>query len=44
MNQTIGINMGHNSSAVLVIDDVQVLRLEEEKIVQKKWGDKKHLK
>jgi carbamoyltransferase len=36
VNQTIGINLGHNSSAVLVIDDVQVLRLEEEKIVQKK--------
>jgi carbamoyltransferase len=34
--QTVGINLGHNSSAVLIVNDVQVLRLEEEKIVQRK--------
>ena len=36
MKQIIGINLGHNSSAVFIKDDVQILRLEEEKIVQKK--------
>ena len=34
--QTIGINLGHNSSAVLISDGEQVLRLEEEKIAQVK--------
>lgn len=36
MGQVIGLNLGHNSSVVMIENDKQIVRLEEEKVSQKK--------